>query len=127
MPHRPQLLAPVLALVPLIGCFTKEPDDSCMFAFDDVCDEPLVCDEGTDCTDCGDCSGSTDSSSGSSGGSCVDAGDPCSGTVDCCDGYCISETGVCHDSCSSDSDCYSGCCAPLEGGGGACADPSYCG
>ena len=30
-------------------------NDSCTWAFDGFCDEPFLCDAGTDCTDCGTC------------------------------------------------------------------------
>lgn len=30
-------------------------NDSCTWAFDNFCDEPFLCDPGTDCTDCGTC------------------------------------------------------------------------
>eukprot|EP01050_Picozoa_sp_SAG11_P013097 SAG11_NODE_1507_length_4776_cov_55.272611_4_plen_244_part_00 len=33
----------------------KPPNDSCPYAHDGECDEPMYCGDGTDCSDCGNC------------------------------------------------------------------------
>ena len=60
---------------------------------------------------------------------CASTGGTCVVTSDCCgDRTCVDDgtRSQCYDNCTSDSQCASGCCAPLEGGGGVCADAGYC-
>jgi len=99
-------------------------DDSCAFAMDGECDEPVVCEAGTDTTDCDNagpescpfamdgecdepdiCHTGTDTTDcgGSAGGGRYDA---CSSDTDCNGSlYCESDLGHCTSTCVDDLDC----------------------
>jgi hypothetical protein len=89
-------------------------DDSCDYAFDGVCDEPDLCEPGTDTTDCesaGDAGTSGDSSSGGPTPGCEPLDTFCTTDSDCCSGICrlgscaTSECGRSGDVCNDSSDC----------------------
>jgi hypothetical protein len=109
-------------------------NDACTFAGDGECDEPDLCDPGTDCSDCSEGppgsggsqgSGGTASTGGSSvtpasgGSSGAPASGGSSGNAGCYDTCAFARDGTCNepDPCDPDTDCAD--CAGSPGSGGS--------
>jgi len=112
MRHRSlTVLLPLVGMLVAINC-SSEPSgpDSCAYAYDDMCDEPDLCDPGTDSWDCDDVGSG--------------AGTPEGGCAFTNDGEC-DEPGLC-DPGTDSADCGASADSCEYAHDGECDEPTYC-